>query len=89
MDGHKMALVYTVATDCAQDKGSKGSQERSNITLVGGFIDFSEWWSWKSLLVFQVRALRAAAEDILTDDECPSDVDMNDPFFAEEIAKPG
>ncbi|XP_048357241.1 ESF1 homolog [Sphaerodactylus townsendi] len=32
---------------------------------------------------------KAAAEDILTDDECPSDVDMNDPFFAEEIAKPG
>nr|XP_056712491.1 ESF1 homolog [Euleptes europaea] len=32
---------------------------------------------------------KAAAEEILTDDVCPSDVDLNDPFFAEEIAKPG
>ncbi|XP_060086814.1 ESF1 homolog [Heteronotia binoei] len=32
---------------------------------------------------------KATAEETLTDDECPSDVDLNDPYFAEEMGKPG
>ncbi|XP_015281492.1 PREDICTED: ESF1 homolog [Gekko japonicus] len=32
---------------------------------------------------------KAAAEEMPTDDECPSDVDLNDPYFAEEMGKPG
>ncbi|XP_062981412.1 ESF1 homolog [Elgaria multicarinata webbii] len=30
-----------------------------------------------------------AAEEILSGDECPSDVDLNDPYFAEELGKTG
>ncbi|XP_053140568.1 ESF1 homolog isoform X3 [Hemicordylus capensis] len=32
---------------------------------------------------------KAAAEEILTEDECPSDIDLNDPYFAEELGKEG
>ncbi|KAL7991313.1 hypothetical protein Chor_015569 [Crotalus horridus] len=30
-----------------------------------------------------------AAKEMLTEDECPSDVDLNDPYFAEELGRPG
>ncbi|XP_034965949.1 ESF1 homolog [Zootoca vivipara] len=32
---------------------------------------------------------KAAADGTLTEDECPSDVDLNDPYFAEELGKAG
>ncbi|XP_053236562.1 ESF1 homolog [Podarcis raffonei] len=32
---------------------------------------------------------KAAADETLTEDECPSDVDLNDPYFAEELGKAG
>ncbi|XP_042314093.1 ESF1 homolog [Sceloporus undulatus] len=32
---------------------------------------------------------KADAEETLTEDECPSDVDWNDPYFAEELGKTG
>ncbi|XP_070588725.1 ESF1 homolog isoform X2 [Erythrolamprus reginae] len=31
----------------------------------------------------------AAVKETLSGDECPSDVDLNDPYFAEELGKPG
>lgn len=37
----------------------------------------------------QYVLFQAAAEETLTEDECPSDVDLDDPYFAEELGKPG
>lgn len=47
------------------------------------------YYCWCLATEMQCVLFQAAADETLMEDECPSDVDLNDPYFAEELGKAG